>query len=37
MPAILTEMAALGLSPDTLLREVVETVSVGIAVLDLKG
>ena len=37
LPAILTEMAALGLSPDTLLREVVETVSVGIAVLDLKG
>jgi PAS domain S-box-containing protein len=37
LPAILTEMAARGLSPDTLLREVVETVGVGIAVLDLKG
>ena len=37
LPAILTEMAARGLSPDTLFREVVETVSVGIALLDLKG
>jgi PAS domain S-box-containing protein len=30
-------MATRGLSPDTLFREVVETASVGIALLDLKG
>lgn len=37
LPAILTEMAARGVSADTLFHEVVETVTVGIAVLDLEG
>jgi PAS domain S-box-containing protein len=37
LPAILTEMIARGVSPDALFHEVVETVSVGVAVLDLEG
>jgi PAS domain S-box-containing protein len=37
LPAILTEMGAHGVSPDTLFREVVESVTNGVAVLDLEG
>jgi PAS domain S-box-containing protein len=37
LPALLKEMVARGVSPDTLLREVVESVTVGVAVLDLEG
>jgi PAS domain S-box-containing protein len=37
LPTILADMAASGLSPDILFRELVESSSVGIAVLDLHG
>jgi PAS domain S-box-containing protein len=37
LPSILAEMAARGVSPDALFHDVIEKVTVGIAVLDLEG